>query len=86
MMPGAHTPKCPVTDCDKYMEWNSSTESSLHVYIKQEQWKLFLKLCNGKVSETECAIILRSFPRSSKCATGMCEVNSDCTHGLEIGG
>ena len=67
MMPGAHTPTCPVTDCDKHI-------GTLHVYVKEELWKLFIKLFNGKVSETERAIILRRFPRSSKCAKGMCEV------------
>ena len=46
----------------------SSTESSLHAYVREEQWKLLIKLFCGKVSETECAIILRRFPRSSKCA------------------
>ena len=42
MKPGEHAPNCSVTDCDEDIEWKlSSTGSSLHVYVKEEKWRLF---------------------------------------------
>ena len=66
--PGAHAPIFSVTDCDKYIEWKlSSTGSSLHVYVKEDNWRLFIEQSSMEnVSETECAIICTNFPLSSR--------------------
>ena len=58
--------------------------NTLHVYVKDEQWEFFSRIViYGKESETECAIILREDPLSSRCAGGMREAGSDCTHGSQ---
>ena len=51
-----------MTDCDKHIEWKfSSTGSSLHVYVKEEKWKLSIALSMMERSELECAIIMHDF-------------------------
>ena len=63
-LPGAHAPKCSVTDRDKYIERKlSSMGNTPHVYVKEEEWEFGCRVViNRKESETECAIILRGHP------------------------
>ena len=59
-----------------------SIRSILHVCVEEEEWEVVSRgAIDGKESETERVIILRGHPWSSRCATGMCEADSDCTHG-----
>ena len=41
MMPGARTPNCPVTDCDKYIEWNSRRQKSRCTFTSRRSADFF---------------------------------------------
>ena len=70
MKPGEHAPNCFVTDCDSTLN-GSSRRRETHCTFTLLRRKIGDCLSNylmEKVSETECAIILCGFPRSSRCA------------------
>ena len=64
-----------------------SNNRSLHVYVQAEKWEVVDRIIiDGKMSETDCAIILHELSLEIEVRTGICEVDSDYTRGLEIGG
>ena len=79
---GEHAPICPTTDCDKSIETKlSSTGSSLHVYVKEEEWEvIYRSAIDGKESETECAIISDEHLLEIEVCAGIREADSDCIH------
>ena len=73
-------------DCDKDIERKlSSLGNTLHVYVKEKKREVISRdVIAGKDSETERLTILRGSPRRSRCAKGMCDADSDCTHAAPL--
>ena len=71
LKPGEHAPNCSVTDCDQYVEWKlSSTESLLHVYVKEEKWEVVYRIIiDGKRERNRMRDhFARTFRWRSRCA------------------